>query len=54
MGAISDQVQKQKLMRRFLEIHGELISKNDFVGFLAAESGLDKHNPDSAETEHEE
>ena len=46
MWAISDQVQKQKLMRRFLEIHGELTTNNDFVGFLVAEFGLDKHNPD--------
>ena len=37
----ADQVQKQSLMRRFLEIQGELTSNNDFVGFLIAESGLD-------------
>ncbi len=44
MWAISDQVQKQKLIRRFLEIHGELTSNNDFVGFLVTELGLEKHN----------
>ena len=41
--ASADQVQKQSLMRRFLEIQGELTSNNDFVGFLIAESGLDTH-----------
>lgn len=46
MWAVSDQVQKQKLMRRFLEIHGELTSDNDFVGFLVTEFGLEKHNAD--------
>ena len=46
MWAISDQVQKQKLMRRFLEINGELTSNNDFVGFLVTEFGLEKHNAD--------
>ena len=40
--AISDQDQKQKLMRKFLEIHGELTSKNDFIGFLVAEFGIEK------------
>ncbi len=39
--ASADQVQRQSLMRRFLEIQGELTSNNDFVGFLIAESGLD-------------
>ncbi|MBT8329167.1 MAG: hypothetical protein KJN87_05630 [Desulfofustis sp.] len=42
--AISDQVQKQRLMLRFLKIHGGLTSNNDFVGFLVSEFGLDKHN----------
>lgn len=40
--AISDQAQKQKLMRKFLESHGELTSKNDFIGFLVAECGIEK------------
>ena len=35
----ADQLQKQSLMRRFLEIQGELTSNDDFVGFLIAESG---------------
>ena len=39
--AVSDQVQKRRLMRRFPEIHGELTSNNDFVGFLIAEFGLE-------------
>ena len=39
--ASADQVQRQSLMRRFLEIQGELTSNNDFVGFLIDESGLD-------------
>jgi len=47
MWAISDQVQKQRLMRRYLEIHGESTSNNDFVGFLVAEFGLDAHTPDA-------
>ena len=46
MWAIADQVQKQKLMRRFLEIHGELTSNNDFVSFLVTEFGREKHNTD--------
>lgn len=46
MWAISVKVQKQKLMRRFLETHGELTPKNDFVGFLISELGLDTHNLD--------
>ena len=46
--AISEKVQKQKLRRRFLEVHGELKSKNDFVGFLAAEFGLEQH-PESVD-----
>ena len=41
MWAISDQVQKQKLMRRFLDVHRELTSNNDFIGFLVTEFGLD-------------
>ncbi len=40
--AISDQAQKQKLMRKFLENHGELTSKNDFIGFLVAQFGIEK------------
>lgn len=35
--AIADNEQKQGLMRRFLAMLTELTSKNDFVGFLAAE-----------------
>jgi len=31
---VSDKSQKLSLMRRFLEKHGELTSKNDFIGFL--------------------
>ena len=45
--AISDQVQKQRLMRRFLEMHGELTSNNDFIGFLVTEFGLDTHHADA-------
>ena len=40
--AISDQVWKQKLRRKFLETHGELTHKKDFVGFLVAEFGIEK------------
>ena len=46
MWAISDQVQKQRLMRRFLEMHGELSSNNDFIGFLVTDFGLDTHHTD--------
>ena len=46
MWAISNQVQKQKLMHRFLEMHGELTSNNDFAGFLVIEFGLDKNDAD--------
>ena len=35
--SISDKSQKLNLMRKFLAKHGELTSKNDFIGFLIGE-----------------
>ena len=37
----SDQVGKQKLLRKFLKTQKELTSRNDFVGFLIAEFELE-------------
>lgn len=40
--AISDQGRKQKLRCKLFETHGELTPKNDFVGFLVAEFGIEQ------------
>jgi hypothetical protein len=42
--SISDVLQKQSLMRKFLEKHGDLQSKNDFLGFLDREFDRQKQH----------
>lgn len=40
--SVSDISEKQSLMRKFLENHGELTSRNDFLGFLIHEFAVDR------------